>query len=142
MIISRRRRVGSLGAWVAGRIHIGDTQAGVPELRQESRYNTDTRVITTRFNIGVDVLTVIVETPPNGCVDHAVVTLMDEFEGAVRAVPAVRSVVSLPAMAKIVNAGFSEGSLKWRILPATNRRSRRPCHRSKPRPGCSMATPA
>lgn len=117
VIVAAGLALGAWGAWVAGRIHIGDTQAGVPELRQESRYNTDTRVITAKFNIGVDALTVIVETPPNGCVDHEVVTLMDEFEGAVRAVPAVRSVVSLPAMAKIVNAGFSEGSLKWRILP-------------------------
>ncbi len=116
-IIATGLGLGVWGAWVAGRIHIGDTQAGVPELRQESRYNADTRVITTKFNIGVDVLTVIVETPPNGCVDHEVVTLMDEFEGAVRAVPAVRSVISLPSMAKIVNSAFSEGALKWRVLP-------------------------
>jgi predicted RND superfamily exporter protein len=42
---------------------------------------------------------------------------MDEFEGHIREVPGVQSVVSLPAMAKIVNAGYSEGSLKWRVLP-------------------------
>ena len=32
-------------------------------------------------------------------------------------VPGVQSVISLPSMAKLVNAGYSEGSLKWRILP-------------------------
>ena len=109
--------LGAWGYWRSGSIHIGDTQAGVPELRQDSRYNQDTRVITTKFSIGVDILSVIVETVPNGCVDHEVVTLMDEFEGHIRQVPGVQSVVSLPAMAKIVNAGYSEGSLKWRVLP-------------------------
>ena len=108
------------GVWAyhkAEEVRIGDTQAGVPELRQNSRYNRDSRVITEKFSIGVDVLSVIVETIPNGCVDFDVVTLMDRFDGHIRRVPGVQSVVSLPAMAKIVNAGYSEGSLKWRILP-------------------------
>ena len=91
--------------------------AGVPELRPDSRYNTDTRIITSKFSIGVDILSVIVETTPNGCVDYDVVALMDQFEGRIREVPGVQSVISLPAMTKIVNAGLSEGALKWRILP-------------------------
>ncbi len=110
----------SLGGWAfvkSSEVRIGDTQAGVPELRPGSRYNLDTRIITSKFSIGVDVLSVIVETIPNGSVDYDVVTLIDEFEGHLREVPGVQSIVSLPAMAKIVNAGYSEGSLKWRILP-------------------------
>jgi predicted RND superfamily exporter protein len=109
-----------LGAWAftkSSEVRIGDTQAGVPELRPDSRYNRDTRVITSKFSIGVDILSVIVETIPDGSVDFEVVTLMDEFEGRMREVPGVQSIVSLPAMAKIVNSGYSEGSLKWRILP-------------------------
>lgn len=109
--------VGAWAFWKAKEVHIGDTQAGVPELRPESRYNQDTRIITTNFSIGVDILSVIVETVPNGCVDHDVVTLMDRFEGHVRGVPGVQSVVSLTSVAKIVNSGWNEGSLKWRILP-------------------------
>ena len=109
--------LGFWGEWQAREIRIGDTQAGVPELRQNSRYNIDSRVITEKFSIGVDVLSVIVETVPNGCVDYDVVSLMDRFEGQIRQVPGVQSVISLPSMAKIVNAGFSEGSLKWRVLP-------------------------
>jgi len=109
--------LGAWGYWKAEQVRIGDTQAGVPELRQNSRYNEDTRIITSKFSIGVDILSVIVETTPNGCVDYDVVTLMDQFEGHIRAVPGVQSVISLPAMAKLVNAGYSEGSLKWRILP-------------------------
>ena len=109
--------LGVWGFWMAKRVHIGDTEAGVPELRQNSRYNRDTRLITSKFSIGVDLLSVIVETVPNGCVDHEVVTLMDQFEGHLRTVPGVQSVISLSSAAKTINAGYSEGSLKWRILP-------------------------
>jgi predicted RND superfamily exporter protein len=109
-----------LGVWAwfkSAEVRIGDLQAGLPELRQDSRYNRDTALITSRFSIGVDILTVIVEASPNACVDHEVVSLMDKLEGHVLAVPGVKSVISLPHMAKIVNGGWNEGSLKWRVLP-------------------------
>lgn len=109
--------LGAWGYWKSGEVRIGDTQAGVPELRPNSRYNVDTQIITSKFSIGVDILSVIVETIPNGCVDYEVVTLMDQFEGHIRNVPGVQSVVSLPAMAKMVNSAYNEGSAKWRILP-------------------------
>lgn len=109
--------LGAFGYWKAEQVHIGDTQAGVPELRPSSRYNRDSAIITSKFSIGVDVLSVIVETGPNGCIDHDVVALMDEFDGAIRRVPGVHSVISLASMAKLINAGYSEGSLKWRIVP-------------------------
>jgi predicted RND superfamily exporter protein len=109
--------LGAWGYWKAEDVRIGDTQAGVPELRQNSRYNRDTRVITSKFSIGVDILSVIVETVPNGCVDYEVVSLMDRFERRMRALPGVQSVISLPSVAKMINSGYSEGSLKWRILP-------------------------
>ncbi len=116
-VIAIALALGVWGWWQSGRIRIGDTQAGVPELRQDSRYNQDSRLVTSEFSIGVDILSVIVETVPNGCVDHEVVTLMDRFEAHIRAVPGVQSVVSLASVAKTINAGYSEGSLKWRILP-------------------------
>jgi len=109
--------VGALAVWKSTRIRIGDTQSGVPELRQQSRYNQDARAITSKFSIGVDILSVIVETVPNGCVDHDVVALMDDFDRRMRTLPGVQSIVSLPSVAKLINAGYSEGSLKWRILP-------------------------
>ncbi len=110
----------ALGIWgerTASRIHIGDTQAGRPELRPGSCYNLDTTLIASKFSISADVMSVIVETVPNGSVDHEVVTLMDEFEGRLLQVPGVQSVMSLPSITKIYNTYFNEGSLKWRILP-------------------------
>ncbi len=109
--------LGVFGEWKAGQIRIGDTQAGRPELRPQSRYNEDTRVITSKFNISVDVLSVIVETVPDASVDYEVMSLMDEFAGEIGRVPGVQSVVSLASIARIYNAYLNEGSLKWRILP-------------------------
>ena len=117
LIIAGALALGGWAFWKSSDVRIGDTQAGVPELRPDSRYNRDSRVITGKFSIGVDLLTVIVEGGPNACVDHEVVSLMDAFEGHLRGVPGVQSVVSLAERAKLVNAGYSEGSLKWRILP-------------------------
>lgn len=110
----------AIGAWAvhfSKEVRIGDTQAGVPELRPDSRYNRDSQLITSKFSIGVDLLSVIVETVPDAGVDHGVMTLLDEFEGRMRELPGVQSVVSLAGVAKGVNAGFCEMSLKWRILP-------------------------
>src|ERR1700751_1504393 len=50
-----------LGWWKGRETPIGDTQTGVPELRADSRYNRDNDVITAKFNIGVDLLTAIVD---------------------------------------------------------------------------------
>ncbi len=99
------------------KVRIGDLHPGVPELRQDSRYNCDSQLITQKFSIGVDVLTVIVESVPNGCVDHEVVSFIDQFEGRIRAVPGVQSVISLSSVARMLNSGWNEGSLKWRVLP-------------------------
>lgn len=98
-------------------VRIGDLHSGVPELRQSSRYNVDSAIITERFSIGVDMISVLVEGGPDACVDYDVVNLMDQFESYIRQVPGVQSVISLSSAAKVINAGFNEGSLKWRVLP-------------------------
>lgn len=98
-------------------VRIGDLHSGVPELRQSSRYNVDSAVITDRFSIGVDMISVLVRGAPDACVDYDVVNLMDQFEGYIKQVPGVQSVISLSSTAKVINAGFNEGSLKWRVLP-------------------------
>jgi predicted RND superfamily exporter protein len=107
----------TIGFTVGRDVKIGDLQRGVPELRPDSRYNTDTAVITSKFSIGVDIINVIVETVPNGCVDYDIMRAIDAFAWHMRNVPGVQDVISLPGVAKIVAAGWNEGSLKWRTLP-------------------------
>lgn len=106
-----------VGGWKARQVKIGDLHAGVPELHADSRYNIDSDVITHHFSIGVDVLSVIVETVPQACTDHGLVSVIDQFEWHMRNVPGVQSVVGLPTVAKLLTAGWNEGSLKWRVLP-------------------------
>lgn len=109
-----------LGAWAwdtSAEVRVGDLQGGVPELRQDSRYNQDSRAIISRFAIGIDVITVFAEAQPNASVDYDVVSAMDRLEGRLRDLPTVQSVVSLSSLAKGVNAAWNEGSLKWRVLP-------------------------
>jgi len=98
-------------------LRIGDLGPGLAELRPESRYNQDSAFIASHFAIGVDVLQVMVETVPNGCIDHEIMAAIDRFQWHMANVPGVRSTLSLPQLAKIVHAGWNEGSLKWRVLP-------------------------
>ena len=112
------------GSWKASQIKIGDLHAGVPELRPTSVYNMDTDVITGNFSIGVDTITTIVEARkedgelrPNACTDYAVMNVIDDFEWHIRNVDGVQSVFGIGMVAKIINAGWNEGSLKWRELP-------------------------
>jgi uncharacterized protein len=97
-------------------VKIGDLHRGVPELRAGARYNIDSKIISEKFSIGVDIITVIVETVPQGCIDYEVMALMDEFAWHVQNVPGVQSVISLPGIAKDINAGWNEGNMKWRVL--------------------------
>jgi predicted RND superfamily exporter protein len=105
------------GVWKGRETPIGDTQAGVPELRPDSRYNRDSDVITSKFSIGVDILTVIVETQEPACTSHQLMTSIDNFAWNMRNVDGVHEVMTLPAVAKIAIAGWNEGSLKWRNIP-------------------------
>ncbi|MGB5161048.1 MAG: MMPL family transporter [Thermoanaerobaculia bacterium] len=107
----------ALGGWKATQIKIGDLHRGVPELRADSQYNIDTEVITKHFSIGVDVITVIVESEPEACTRHDLMTTIDRFEWHMRNVPGVQSVLGIATVAKIISAGWNEGSLKWRVLP-------------------------
>ena len=109
--------LGLFGVWKGRETPIGDTQAGVPELRADSRYNRDSNIITSKFSIGVDILTVIVETKEPACTSYELMTAIDTFAWKMRNVDGVQEVMALPIVAKIAIAGWNEGSLKWRNIP-------------------------
>jgi predicted RND superfamily exporter protein len=96
---------------------IGDVHAGMPELKQEHRYNYDARTVSTKFNQALDVFTVIVETPPQSCIRYSYMEYPSRFSWHMRNVPGVVTVVSAPDLAKQLDAGWYEGNLKWRGLP-------------------------
>lgn len=94
-------------------LDIGDSNAGVSELREDARYNVDSRVITERFSIGVDKLTVMIESVDNACVDYEIMDEMDRLSWHIRNLPGVQSVVSLVDKQKVILAANSEGSPRW-----------------------------
>ena len=106
-----------LGFSKAMRVEVGDLHQGVPELRPDSRYNRDSATITGNFDLGVDVLIVFTETVKDGSVDYGVMELLDRFEWHLANVDGVKNVMGLAGIARTINSGYSEGNLKWRVLP-------------------------
>jgi uncharacterized protein len=97
---------------------VGDSEAGVPELRPEARFNQDAIAIGNQFALGIDVINVIVEARPDACTQsYPVMELVDRFSWHMSNIEGVRQVISLPMAAKIVNAGWNEGNIRWRVLP-------------------------
>jgi predicted RND superfamily exporter protein len=106
-------------AWLEGnKVMIGDAQAGVAELRPQARYNQDAVLITKKFALGVDILNVIVEAGPAACTtSYKAMETIDRFAWHMSNVEGVEQVMSLPMAAKLVNAGWNDGSIRWRVLP-------------------------
>jgi len=106
-------------AWQYGnRVMVGDAQKGVAELKADARYNVDAGVISSKFSLGVDILTVIAEAAPGACTSsYKAMETIDRFAWHMQNEAGVSQVMTLPAAAKIVNAGWNDGSVRWRVLP-------------------------
>jgi predicted RND superfamily exporter protein len=106
-----------VSAWVQeGRI-IGDIQAGVPELRPDSVYNRDVRAITQNFAIGIDELKVIAEADANACIHYDVMDQIDRYAWHMQNTPGVSAVASMPQLLRTVYSAFSDGAIKFQVLP-------------------------
>jgi len=109
----------ALGLLQARNLKVGDYGIGVPELRPDSRYNLDNAKIVEKFAIGVNTLGVVAQTKnvQGACTDYGVMSLIDDFDWHMQIQPGTQSVISLAGLAKVVNAGFNEGNIRWRQLP-------------------------
>jgi hypothetical protein len=105
------------GVYYASEMKIGDLHAGAPALRPNSVYNQDTAYITEKFSIGTDVISVMAETRVDGCTDFEVMKTIDDFQWNLQNLNGVQSTLSITSISKILNSGFFEGNLKWRVLP-------------------------
>lgn len=103
--------------WQGKALQVGDSQAGVPELLPESRYNNDTAAVVANFSIGLDILKVVAETDPETCVQHEVMEQIDRFAWTMDNTEGVQSSLSLPQVAKTVNSAFSEANPRFKVLP-------------------------
>ncbi len=99
-------------------MQIGDSEEGVPELRQDSRYNQDARTISGAFGLGIDMINVIVEMAPQACTEsYFAMEQVDRFAWHMQNVEGVQQVITLPGVAKVINAGWNEGNVRWRVIP-------------------------
>jgi predicted RND superfamily exporter protein len=111
----------AVGTLQSRHLTIGDIGSGVPELRDDSRYNRDNSAIVSHYNVGVDVLSVIVETKgyDDACLHYPVMAAIDRFELFMRGVAGVQSVMSVPSAAKVSIAASNEGHPRWQTLLRT-----------------------
>ncbi|PCI53820.1 MAG: RND transporter [Gammaproteobacteria bacterium] len=98
-------------------LQIGELHAGAPALHESSRYNQDTFLITNRYAISVDYMSVIIESTPDACTYYETMNTLDRFQWRMENVVGVQSAVSLASISKLVNAGYNEGNPKWRVIP-------------------------
>ena len=119
VIVAIAAAILAAGFLQARNLKVGDYGIGVPELRPDSRYNLDNAKIVEKFAIGVNTLGVVAQTKnvQGACTDYGVMTLIDDFDWHMKLQPGTQSVISLAGLAKVVNAGFNEGNIKWRQLP-------------------------
>lgn len=112
----------ALSAVYARDLKTGDVGQGAPELWPSDRYNVDNGAILSRYDIGTDILTVIVETTgySEACLDHSVMAAVDRFDLFARGIHGVQSVLSVPAIGKMVIAGMNEGNPRWAGLPRSS----------------------
>ncbi|SEL07545.1 hypothetical protein SAMN05216262_105142 [Colwellia chukchiensis] len=106
----------AVGLYYAQNMKIGELHAGAPSLHETSRYNQDTFLITDKYAISVDYMSVIVETTADACTYYDQMDIIDRFQWRMENIAGVQSAVSLASIAKIVNAGYNEGNPKWRVL--------------------------
>lgn len=104
-------------AWESRNRHVGALHAGTPELREDSRYNVDSRAIASKFALGLNQLTIVVETPLDACIDYKTLEYLNRFSWFMQNQPGVRLVISLPFAVKASSAGWNEGNLKWQDIP-------------------------
>lgn len=106
-----------LGLFNSQNLKIGELHAGAPALHESSRYNQDTFLITNKYAISVDYMSVIIESTPDACTYYDTMNTIDRFQWRMENVPGVQSAISLSSISKIVNAGYNEGNPNWRVIP-------------------------
>ncbi len=107
----------ALAVWGSRDRHIGYIQPGAPELRDSARYNRDAVSIAEKFSVGLDVLTVVNETPPDSCYEYRKMVYIDDLAWELANTEGVIGTTALPGLVKFGASGFNEGNPKWGDMP-------------------------
>jgi predicted RND superfamily exporter protein len=106
-----------IALWSALNVHVGHSRPGAQELKESSRYNVDSAAIAKGYNLDLDSFVIVTVAKEDSCVDYRVMSQIERFGVEMRAVPGVKSVMSLPEVGRFVHSIMQEGNLKWRVLP-------------------------
>ena len=112
----------ALAVWQSqGRI-IGSLHAGAPELREDSRFNRDAASVVSKFDIGLDWLTVVFSSPgQKSCGKFALIDGVDRLGWTLRQTAGVVAVESAATLGKEAAAGLSEGLPRMAAIPRDER---------------------
>ena len=106
-----------VSAWESRDRIVGTVQPGAPELRVDARFNRDAVSIAANFDVGLDWLSVVIESPPESCANPAVGTYVAGLTAAMRHVPGVVNAASYSTMLESYNEGYNEGLPKTAVVP-------------------------
>ncbi|NMF99430.1 efflux RND transporter permease subunit [Aromatoleum toluolicum] len=122
-------------------LQTGDIGSGVPELRADSRYNRDNETIISNYSIGMDVLSVYVETEnlTEACLNWEVMNAVERFDFRMRGVDGVQSVSTVAGLAKLFAAGNNEANPRWAALQRTEAALRTGSRAANPELGFNSA---
>ena len=81
----------AIGVVIKSNLQIGDLDPGAPELRPDSRYNTDNAFIVGNFAASSDVLVVMVKTRENMCTQYDTLVKVDALEWELQQLSGVES---------------------------------------------------
>lgn len=106
-----------LAAWQSRDRVIGTLQPGAPELRADAQFNRDATSISSSYDIGLDWLTVAIESTGKACDNPAVGLYEDDFASTMQSEPGVVSVQSYSGMLRRYNQGYNEDYPKMSVVP-------------------------
>jgi uncharacterized protein len=109
----------ALAVWQSRDRVVGTLQAGAPELRADSRYNRDAVDIANNYDVGLDWLSVVLETPPSpeNCDRVALGPFEEDLTWTLRNVPGVVSVTSFTSTMRTYSEGYNENNPKMSVVP-------------------------
>ncbi|WP_221292265.1 MULTISPECIES: RND family transporter [unclassified Herbaspirillum] len=105
--------LGAYGLYASRMLQVGDLDAGAPELRPQSRYNRDNAYLTQHYSTSSDVMVVMVRTPVQGAMKHAVLERVDDLEWRLRQVAGVETTQSVASLARQTAVAMNEGNPRW-----------------------------
>jgi uncharacterized protein len=101
------------GLLVAQNLHVGDLDAGAPELHPHSRYNRDAVFMSANYGASTDVFVAVGKTEVGQCSKVDNLRRQDAFEWHVSQLPGVVGVNGAATFARFAAAGSNEGQFKW-----------------------------